>query len=279
MTSSLPPGESRKVILITGASSGIGKACAEHLAYRGYRVFGTCREATDRKLANGNIEMLSMNVDSDDSVNAAIGDLLKKAGRIDGVVNSAGFALMGSVEDTSIEEAKAQMETNFFGVLRVCRAVLAIMRRQGSGHIINISSLAGVLGLPFSGLYSASKFALEGMTESLRLELRPFGVRVVLIEPGDFNTQLPARRRVASESETNDAYQKKLSQFKAAQEKDESKAPSPEPVAHLVERILGTGAPPLRYTVGMFGQRIVVPLKRLLPQRLFEWTLCKVLGL
>ncbi len=242
-------------------------------------MFGTCRDTADRKPAAGNIEMLSMNVDDDDSVSHAVRILLEKAGRLDGVVNNAGYALMGSVEDTSIEEAKAQMETNFFGVLRVCRAVLPIMRKQGSGHIINISSLAGVLGLPFSGLYSASKFALEGMTESLRLELRPFGIRVVLVEPGDFNTQLPARRRVASESESSDVYQKKFTQFKEAQEKDESKAPSPELVAYLVERILKTGAPPLRYTVGMFEQRIVVPLKRLLPQRLFEWTLCKVLGL
>lgn len=272
-------GESRKVILITGASSGIGKACAGHLASRGYRVFGTWRNASAHKLANCNIEMLSMNVDDESSVQAAIEDLLEKAGRLDGVVNNAGFALMGSVEDTSIKEAKAQMETNFFGVLRVCRAVLPVMRKQGNGHIINISSLAGVLGLPFSGLYSASKFALEGMTESLRLELRPFGVRVVLIEPGDFNTQLPARRRIAKESETNSAYQQKLAQFKSAQEKDESKAPSPEPVAYLVERILKTDTPALRYTVGMLGQRIVVPLKRLLTQRLFEWTLRKVLGL
>lgn len=272
-------GESRKVILITGASSGIGRACAGHLSSRGYRVFGTCRNAGDLKLANCNIEMLSMNVDDESSVQAAIKDLLEKAGRLDCVVNNAGFALMGSVEDTSIKEAKAQMETNFFGVLRVCRAVLPVMRKQGSGHIINISSLAGVLGLPFSGLYSASKFALEGMTESLRLELRPFGVRVVLIEPGDFNTQLPARRRIAKESETNSSYQQKLAQFKSAQEKDEAKAPSPEPVAYLVERILKTDTPALRYTVGMLGQRIVVPLKRLLPQRLFEWALCKALGL
>ncbi len=242
-------------------------------------MFGTGRDTTGQKLVNSNIEMLSLNVDDESSVQAAIENLLEKTGRLDGVVNNAGFALMGSVEDTSIEEAKAQMETNFFGVLRVCRAVLPVMRKQGSGHIINISSLAGALGLPFSGLYSASKFALEGMTESLRLELRPFGVRVVLIEPGDFNTQLPARRRTASESEINAAYQKKFAQFKSAQEKDEAKAPSPEPVAYLVERILRTDTPALRYTVGMFGQRIVVPLKRLLPQRVFEWTLCKVLEL
>jgi NAD(P)-dependent dehydrogenase (short-subunit alcohol dehydrogenase family) len=246
-------------------------------------VFGTSRETADRTdaidHAIDHMTMLSMNVDDDDSVIHAVRIVLEKAGRLDAVVNNAGFALMGSVEDTSIEEAKAQMETNFFGVLRVCRAVLPIMRKQESGQIINISSLAGVLGLPFSGLYSASKFALEGMTESLRLELRPFGISVVLIEPGDFSTQLPAKRRVASASEKNDAYRKRFARSKAVQEKDESKAPTPEAVAYLVERILTSRRPPLRFTVGMFGQRIVVPLKRVLPQRLFEWTLCKVLGL
>ena len=188
--------DARKVILITGASSGIGNACAQHLASRGYRVYGTCRSLDGQRL-HENIQMLSMNVDDDLSVDNAVARLLQESGRLDGVVNNAGFALMGSVEDTSIDEARAQMETNFFGVLRVCRSVLPVMRKQGSGYIINISSLAGVLGLPFSGLYSASKFALEGMTESLRLELRSFGVCVVLIEPGDFNTQLPANRRVA----------------------------------------------------------------------------------
>jgi len=270
--------ESRRVVLITGASSGIGKMCAEYLASRGYRVFGTSRNA-EHLSPIGNIEMLSMNVDDDDSVGNAVASLLEKTGRLDGVVNNAGFALMGSVEDTSIQEARAQMETNFFGVLRVCRAVLPIMREQTGGYLINISSLAGVLGLPFSGLYSASKFALEGMTESLRLELRPFGIRVVLLEPGDFSTQLSLKRRVAIESETNDSYRKKFTEFKAVQEKDESKAPSPETVAVLVERVLRMSSPSLRYSVGMLEQRIVVPLKRILPQRLFEWTLCKILGL
>jgi len=182
-----------RVVLVTGASSGIGRACAAHLASRGYRVFGAQRSAPD---SAGPIEMLRMDVNDDASVHAATSYILKTAGRIDALVNNAGYALMGSVEDTSIEEARAQMETNFFGALRVIRAVLPAMRQQGSGYIINISSLAGVLGLPFSGLYSASKFALEGMTESLRLEVRGFGIKTVLIEPGDFSTQLPAKRQV-----------------------------------------------------------------------------------
>ena len=266
------------VVVVTGASSGIGKACAEHLASRGYRVFGTQRRVSPETDGRG-VEMIAMNVDDDRSVETGIQTVLERAGRLDAVINNAGNAFMGAVEDTSIEEAKAQLETNFFGVLRVCRAVLPIMRRQGSGHIINISSLAGVLGLPFSGLYSASKFALEGMTESLRWETRRFGVRVVLIEPGDFQTQLAATRRTTKGAAGNQTYRTAFAKFKAQQEKDESGAPTPEPVAHLVERILRDPNPRLRHSVGMLGQRIVIPAKHLLPQRLFEWVLSRVLAL
>ncbi|MFI5364347.1 MAG: SDR family NAD(P)-dependent oxidoreductase [Candidatus Binatia bacterium] len=267
----------QKVVLITGASSGIGKACADHLHGRGYRVFGTQRQPP---AADGRgVEMIAMDVNDDRSVARGIDHVLQTAGRLDAVINNAGNAYMGAVEDTSIEEAKAQLETNFFGVLRVCRAALPIMRRQGVGHIVNISSLAGVLGLPFSGLYSASKFALEGMTESLRWETRRFGVRVVLVEPGDFRTQLAVTRRTVAAAETNDVYRTAFAKFKAQQDKDESAAPTPEAVAQLVERILSDPAPQLRYSVGMVGQRIVIPLKRLLPQRLFGWVLSWALAL
>jgi len=268
----------QKVVLITGASSGIGKACADYLQARGYQVFGTQRRASSPPTGRG-VEMIAMDVDDDRSVEDGIDALVQKAGRIDAVVNNAGNAYMGAVEDTSIAEAKAQLETNFFGVLRVCRAVLPIMRRQGAGHIVNISSLAGVLGLPFSGLYSASKFALEGMTESLRWEARSHGVRVVLIEPGDFRSQLAATRRTVGGAATNDAYRAAFEKFKTQQEKDEAGAPSPEPIAQLVERILRDPSPRLRYSVGMLGQRIVIPLKKLLPQRLFEFALSRALGL
>ena len=273
------PDTAHKVVLITGASSGIGKACAEHLAARGYRVFGAQRHVPPAETAARGVEMLTMDVNDDQSVEQGVRAVVTQAGRLDAVVNNAGIALMGAVEDTAIAEAKAQLETNFFGVLRVCRAALPIMRRQGSGHIVNISSLAGVIGLPFTGLYSASKFALEGMSESLRLETRRFGVKVVLIEPGDFQSQLPLVRRTAAAAQTNDAYRDAFTKFKTQQAKDESSAPTPEPIALLVERILRDPAPRLRYSVGMLGQRIVIPLKRLLPQRLFEWVLCRALAL
>jgi len=271
--------EAGKVVVVTGASSGIGHACALHLASRGWRVFGTQRRPPSDGAAPAGVSMVAMDVDDDRSVADGIRAVHGRAGRIDAVVNNAGNAWMGSVEDTSIAEARAQLETNFFGVLRVCQAVLPIMRAQGAGHIVNVSSLAGVLGLPFSGLYSASKFALEGMSESLRHEARPFGVHVVLVEPGDFATGLPTARRLTAAAERNDTYRAAFAKFKVQQDKDEAGASTPEPVAALVAAILASPRPQLRYTVGQLGQRIVVPLKRYLPQRLFEFVLVRALGL
>jgi NAD(P)-dependent dehydrogenase (short-subunit alcohol dehydrogenase family) len=264
-----------KVVLITGASSGIGRACAEHLAARGWRVFAGQRRPT----AMDRVEAVELDVNDEASIARAVAEVVQKAGRLDAVVNNAGNAYMGSVEDTSIDEARAQLETNFFGVLRVCRAVLPQLRAQGGGRIVNISSLAGVLGLPFSGLYSASKFALEGMTESLRLETRGFGVHVSLVEPGDFDTGLPAARRLTAESQSSPVYRDFLARIQKAQEADEAVAPRPIGVARIVERILGARRPKLRYGVGRLMQRIVIPLKRFLPQSWFEGILRLALGI
>src|SRR6266498_4866639 len=166
----------QKVVIVTGASSGIGKSCAEYLKQRGHKVYCASR-STEDQLSDGKI---SLDVDNDDSVNRAVQRVFEHAGRIDVVINAAGFGIVGAVEDTAIAEAKTQFETNFFGVVRVCKAVLPVMREQGSGLIINISSIAGLVSLPFQAFYSASKFALEGMTEGLRMEVAPFGVRIVL---------------------------------------------------------------------------------------------------
>jgi NAD(P)-dependent dehydrogenase (short-subunit alcohol dehydrogenase family) len=256
-----------KVVLVTGASSGIGQAIARHLAARGWRVFGTSRQP-----ANGfdGVDMLAMDVDNDDSVTRAVAAIVEKTARLDAVVNNAGWALMGPIEDTPIAEARAQMETNFFGVLRVCRAALPIMRERRAGHIVNIGSLGGIFGMPFSGIYSASKFAVEGLSESLRLETRRFGIRVVVIEPGDTRSQLPMRRRTMNPVRHASAYQEIFDRFQAKQARDEAKAPAPDAVAALVERVLADPAPAMRYTVGMWDQRMVAPLKRWLPGRWFE---------
>jgi NAD(P)-dependent dehydrogenase (short-subunit alcohol dehydrogenase family) len=255
------------IVLVTGTSSGIGRACAEHLAASGFRVF-----AGQRRLENGpaGAELVQLDVDDEASIANALAVVKQKAGRLDAVINNAGNAWMGSIEDTSIDEARAQLETNFFGVLRMVRAVLPLMREQGGGRIINISSLAGVLGLPFSGLYSASKFAFEGLSESLRLEALPFGVKVSLVEPGDFDTGLPAARKM---TKVGGVYEAALARTRVAQEKDEAVAPKPAAVAKLVHQILRSRSPKLRYHVGRWAQRIVVPLKRFLPQTWFEWIL------
>ena len=178
--------------------------------------------------------------------------------------------LMGAIEDTPIADARAQMETNFFGVLRVCRAVLPVMRERRSGHIVNISSLAGMFGMPFSGIYCASKFAVEGLSESLRMETHRFGLHVVLIEPGDTRSQLPLRRRTVLPVRHASAYEEVLARFMARQAKDEAKAPSPDAVARLVERVVCDPRPAMRYSVGMWDQRMVLPMKRWLPYRWFE---------
>jgi NAD(P)-dependent dehydrogenase (short-subunit alcohol dehydrogenase family) len=268
---------SPKVVLVTGTSSGIGRLCAEHLATRGYRVFGTRRKPPTESTGPP-VEPVLMDVDDDRSVADGIDAIVQKAGRLDAVVNNAGWGLMGAVEDTSTAEAKAQFETNFFGVLRVCRAVLPIMRRQGAGHIINISSLAGTVGLPFSSMYSASKFAVESLSESMRWETRRLGIRVVLVEPGDFHTNFPASRRLTKIFGDQSAYWPVLEKVRAAQERDEQHGPTPERISHLIERILRDPNPRLRYSVGMLSQRIVIPCKRFLPARFFEWMFCRVMG-
>ncbi len=264
-----------RVVLITGASSGIGRACGVHLAARGWRVFGASRKESP---ADAGFAMVRMDVDEDGSVERGVADVLKQAGRIDAVVNNAGYSLAGSVEDTSIDEAKAQFETNFFGTLRVCHAVLPTMRSQRRGHIVNISSLAGTFGLPFEGIYSASKFALEGLSEALRYETRRFGIHVALVEPGDYQTAITASRRVAAAARTNEAYRERFAHFSQKQEHLEQTATTPEPIARLVERILNDPRPKLRYPIGMPSQTMVVPLRRWLPQRAFDWLAFRLMG-
>jgi NAD(P)-dependent dehydrogenase (short-subunit alcohol dehydrogenase family) len=256
-----------KVVLITGASSGIGKICAEHLHGRGFKVYGASRTSPATKPGYDHIQI---NVDDDASVAAGINRIVVTNGRIDAVVNCAGFGIAGSVEDTSVAEAKAQFETNFFGVLRICKAVLPSMRQHHSGLIINISSIAGVVSLPFQGFYSAGKFALEGMTEALRMEVAPYGVRVVLVEPGDFRTQFAANRKLTEKSQNDSAYQERFNKALTVFEKEENNGADPTAIARLIERLIRKPNPKLRYSVGPAFQRVVPALKQILPHKLYE---------
>src|ERR1700729_80616 len=222
--------ENQRVVLVTGASSGIGLACATHLAAQGFRVYGTSRRPN--AALQGAVTMLAADVTDDRSVEQAVAAVLNREQRLDILVNNAGMGIAGPVEDTSIEQAKSQLEVNFFGAFRVCRAVLPAMRSQRSGYIVNIGSIGGLVAIPYQAMYSASKFALEGFSESLRMEVRPFGIQVVIIEPGDHKSALTENRTKMSGG--TDAYSVSYQAALARTAHDEQNGPGPDQVARLL---------------------------------------------
>jgi len=255
-----------RVAVVTGASAGIGKACADRLAATGWSVTGASR----RGIAGAGWTGLVMDVDSDTAVRDGIDGLIKQAGRIDALVAAAGWGIAGAAECTTIAEAKAQFETNFWGCVRVVQAVLPQMRAQGGGRVVLISSLVGVIGIPFQAYYSASKFALEGFAEALAYEVAPFGVHVTLVQPGNFATDFTASRQLASGAEDDSAYAAAMTKALAVMERDEANGAPPAQVAATVQRVLSARRPPRRVSVGKAGERVGLIAKRLLPFRVFE---------
>ncbi|WP_199243008.1 SDR family oxidoreductase [Vitiosangium sp. GDMCC 1.1324] len=265
-----------KVVLVTGASSGIGRACAELLSSQGHTVYGTSRKPSPPSAGH---RMLEMDVTRDDSVLRAVATVLEEQGHIDVVVNNAGYALAGPIEETSLEEARHQLDTNFFGVLRVCKAVLPSMRARGSGLIVNVSSLGGVVGLPFQGLYSASKFALEGLTESLRQEVASFGIQVTSLQPGDVRTPITENRVRALQCGPDSPYRGAFETALGIIEKEERAGAAPELVARQVLSLMERKQVGVRYAVGHLSQRMLASTKTFLPARLFERILMSYYGL
>ena len=256
----------QKVVLITGVSSGIGQATARLLAQRGFTVFGTSRHPSAAEKILG-VEVLPLDVRVEESVSACVDAVLARAERVDVLVNNAGYVLGGATEEISLEEAKAQFETNFFGTVRMVKAVLPIMRRQGGGQIINVSSLVGLVPIPFGGFYSSSKFALEGYTEALRHEVKPFNVQVSLVEPGYVKTRLGDNtQRPATTISDYDPWRRR---FLEARRGHAEKASGPSLVAECVLSIIESPSPRLRVPVGGEATR-TARLRRLLPERLFE---------
>lgn len=262
----------QRVVLITGASSGIGQASAAYLAKRGFRVYGTSRKPSCelQECGEGAVAMLTLDVTSDRSVEQGIEAVLSREGRLDIVVNNAGMGIAGPVECTSMEEAQRQLEVNFFGVVRVCRVALPIMREQGRGYIVNIGSIGGLIAIPYQAMYSASKFALEGLSEALRLEVKHLGVRVVLIQPGDHKTAFTENRSLIELSDPGEVYHRPFQSAIGRMARDEQSGPAPEQIARLLYRVVNSPNPRLRYTVGPAAQRAAVWLKRLLPYSVME---------
>jgi NAD(P)-dependent dehydrogenase (short-subunit alcohol dehydrogenase family) len=238
-----------KTVLVTGASSGLGQATASLLASRGYKVFGTSRKPSTALNANG-FEMLQLDVNSDESVNACIQTLRQKVDHLDVLVNNAGFSLHGSIEETSINEAKLEFETNFFGIVRIVKALLPIMRPQGGGQIINVSSISGLVASPFIAFYCASKFALEGYTEALRCEVKRFNIKVSLLEPGYFRSNIGiASLRAAASGSIHD-YAETYQRWFSIMGSSTQNGDDPKRIAETVLRIVESKSPRLQYLVG-----------------------------
>ena len=254
-----------EVVLITGASSGIGQACADRLHALGRTVVGASRRGT----TSGGWDAITMDVDSDASVLSGLTGAVAGHGRLDAVVTCAGWGLAGAVEETPPAEARRQLETNFWGTVRVVQGALPVMRRQGGGRIVLMSSIGGVLGLPFQAFYTASKFALEGYGEALAYEVAPFGIEVTLVEPGNVRTGFTAARREVRPG--GDApYAAAAARAVGKMAEDEAGGVDPDKVAAVVQRVLEARRPPRRASVGNLDERVGIVGKRLLPYRLFE---------
>jgi len=261
----------KKVILITGISSGFGKETADLLAAKGHIVYGTVRKNPPY---NPSVKYLTMDLTDYVSVNRAVTAVIEKEGRIDVLINNAGMHTGGPIETSPIENIKLQIDTNFMGTVNITREVLPFMRKQGGGTIINFSSIGGLMGLPLQGYYSAAKFALEGFSEALRMELSQFNIRIVLINPGDFHTSNSANRRnFLAPTLAGDPYHEQFQKTLAVIEKDESKGWKPAILAEKIVKIVECKNPRQRYIIASFEQKLAVVLKYVLPGKLFRMIL------
>ncbi|MCF8359739.1 MAG: SDR family oxidoreductase [Prolixibacteraceae bacterium] len=255
----------KKVIFITGISSGFGKHASGLLTKRGHTVYGTVRKEC---ATPDGVNVLKMDLTDEASIKSAVEEVSAKEGRIDVLINNAGMHTGGAVEETPADLFARQMSTNFTGTVQLTQQVLPVMRKQGRGTIINISSIGGLMGLPFQGFYSASKFAIEGLSEALRMELKQFNIKVVVVNPGDFATSNTANRTniLADNSPYEAQFNRSLSQI----EKDETGGWNPEILARKLCEIVECKHPRNRYVVGSFDQKLAVVLKRILPVGWFQ---------
>lgn len=265
----------QNVVLITGASSGVGHATAALLSQQGYRVFGTSRRA-GQVAAPAGVDMLPLDVRDDGSVRACVDAVIARAGRLDVLVNNAAYEQAGAVEDVSVAEARAQFETNFFGVHRMVQSALPYMRAQRGGRIVNVSSLAGLVSIPFMSIYSATKFALEGYSEALRMEVRSFGIHVSVVESGFLNTPIQANRQYPRAPV--DAYEDRRARAYAAFRREEDKGPGADVPARAILKTIQSRNPRLRILVGSMARQNLT-LRRILPHGVFEGAAMRFFGI
>ncbi|MRX68825.1 Short-chain dehydrogenase [Flavobacterium resistens] len=256
-----------KVVLITGGSSGIGKSIGEFLHKKGYIVYGTSRNP--EKVVNSIFPLLALDVRNAASIHSAVAKVIEISGRLDVVINNAGVGITGPLEEIPMEEIKNNFETNFFGPIEVMKAVLPQMREQKSGLIINITSIAAYMGLPYRSVYSASKGALELITEGLRMEVKQFGIEITNVAPGDFATNIAAGRFHAPVIKGS-AYEKVYGETLATMNEHVDAGSNPNEMAEAIYKIMQTKKPNVHYKVGVFMQKFSIVLKRALPDKMYE---------
>lgn len=259
----------QKVILVTGGSSGIGKTICQYLTAKGFKVYGTSRKAQE----DLGFPLLSIDVNDDQSVKAGIELLLMKEGRIDVLINNAGIGMMGAIEDSIPKDSLKVFETNVFGPLRTIQAVLPAMRAQHAGLIINVGSIAGYMGLPYRGIYSATKASLGMITEALRMELRPYNVKACVLDPGDYSTSIAQHRQVSIPEHS--PYKSSVIALEKMIDEDVNSSSDPMEVALLIEKIMNTPEPKVRYMSGKFKQKLSVAVKHWIGGKFFENILVK----
>ena len=264
----------KKVILITGISSGFGKQIARLLAEKGHTVYGTVRNEPVSDPESSGVHQLRMDLTDSNSIKKAVSTVMASEGWIDVLINNAGMHTGGPIETSLIENIRLQINTNVIGTIELTREVLPIMRKQGGGTILNFSSIGGLMGLPFQGFYSTSKFAIEGISEALRMEVKQFNIKVVLINPGDFHTSNTANRRnFLAPTGKDDPYREQYEKSLAAIEKDEANGWKPEVLARKIVKIVECKNPSQRYIISSFEQKLAVCLKYILPGKLFRMIL------
>lgn len=264
-------GSQKEVIFITGASSGFGKVIATTLAEQGYIVYGTSRKPLD---STGKIRMLVMDVTQPTSIEQAVNTILSEQGKIDVLINNAGMGISGAIELATEEEIHRQIGTNFLGMARMCSAVLPYMRKARKGKIINISSIGGIIAVPFQGFYCASKFAIEGYSEALAQELHSFHIKVCLVEPGDFNTNFTANRNISIQTTQDGDYKESFARVLKAIEQAERKGCKPEKLGRVVSKLVQSNNPPFRTLVGPWEQVLFAKCKKFLPAKWMQHLIC-----
>lgn len=256
-----------KVVLITGGSSGIGKAIGEFLLQKGFTVYGTSRNPENN--TNSLFPLLQLDVRKVETIQKTIAEVIQKSGRVDVVINNAGVGITGPIEETPTDEMRNNFETNFFGPIEVIKSVLPQMREQKSGLIINITSIAAYMGLPFRGIYSSSKAALEIITESISMEVKSFGINVVNVAPGDFATNIASGRYHAPVI-AGSAYESNYGNTLKQMDEHVDSGSNPNEMAFAIYQIINEKKPKLHYKIGVFMQRFSIILKRILPDRIYE---------